>query len=106
MFSKFSIKSLLKLVAIGVVAALLPSGFAAAADETGVVNSKSVGVQMFEWTWNALAKECTTNLGPAGYDWVEVSPPQEHIIGNQWWVHYQPTSYKIESSLGTRGEFA
>jgi alpha-amylase len=106
MFSNFSIKSLLRMVAIAVVAALLPTGFAAAADETGVVNSKSVGVQMFEWTWNALAKECTTNLGPAGYDWVEVSPPQEHIIGNQWWVHYQPTSYKIESSLGTRAEFA
>jgi alpha-amylase len=61
---------------------------------------------MFEWNWNSLAKECATNLGPAGYDWVEVSPPQEHIAGEQWWIHYQPVSYKIESKLGTRAEFA
>ena len=107
MTSKFSVKSVFKFIAIGVVAALLPTGYAAAsATEWQVVTTQSVGVQMFEWTWNALAKECTTNLGPAGYDWVEVSPPQEHIVGDQWWTHYQPTSYKIESNLGTRAEFA
>ena len=106
MASKNSVKSVFKLVAFAVVAALLPSGYAVAAPDAQVVTTQSVGVQMFEWTWNSLAKECTNNLGPAGYDWVEVSPPQEHIIGNQWWVHYQPTSYKIESSLGSRAEFA
>jgi alpha-amylase len=106
MTSKFSVKSVFKFIAIGVVAALLPTGYAAAATEGQVVTTQSVGVQMFEWTWNSLAKECTSNLGPAGYDWVEVSPPQEHIVGDQWWTHYQPTSYKIESNLGTRAEFA
>lgn len=79
---------------------------AAATNETQVVTQKSVGLQLFEWNWKSVAAECTSNLGPAGYDWVEVSPPQEHIIGNQWWVHYQPVSYKLESSLGTRAEFA
>jgi alpha-amylase len=98
--------SILKTLAFAAVAALLPGGVAMAADPAQVVTTKSVGVQMFEWTWNSLAKECTTNLGPAGYDWVEVSPPQEHIAGDQWWIHYQPVSYKIESKLGTRAEFA
>jgi alpha-amylase len=106
MVSKFSIKLAFKTIAFAAIASLLPAGCAAASSDAQVVTSKSVGVQMFEWTWNALAKECTNNLGPAGYNWVEVSPPQEHIVGDQWWVHYQPTSYKIESNLGTRAEFA
>ncbi|MFM6939597.1 MAG: alpha-amylase [Rhodoluna sp.] len=101
-----------RLLALAVIAALVPAGMtaatttAAAATETQVVSTSSVGVQLFEWNWNSVARECTTNLGPAGYDWVEVSPPQEHILGSKWWVHYQPTSYKLESSLGTREQFA
>ena len=100
-----------KSLAFAAVAVLLPNGMANASDSmltapTQVVTKQSVGVQMFEWTWNSLAKECTTNLGPAGYDWVEVSPPQEHILGSEWWIHYQPVSYKLESKLGTRAEFA
>jgi alpha-amylase len=106
MAPKFSIALALKTIAFASAVALLPSGIAAADNSTQVVTSQSVGVQMFEWTWNSLAKECTSNLGPAGYDWVEVSPPQEHITGNEWWIHYQPVSYKIESKLGTREEFA
>ena len=102
----FAPSKLLKTLTLAAIAALLPGGFAHAADSSQVVTTQSVGVQMFEWNWNSLAKECTTNLGPAGYDWVEVSPPQEHIVGNQWWIHYQPVSYKIESKLGTRAEFA
>ncbi len=106
MTSKISVSALFKTLAFALVAALVPTGCAVASAEAQVVTNQSVGVQMFEWTWNSLAKECTSNLGPAGYDWVEVSPPQEHIIGDQWWTHYQPTSYKIESNLGTRTEFA
>lgn len=95
-----------KSLAFAATAVLMPTGIALASDSAQVVTKQSVGVQMFEWTWNSLAKECTTNLGPAGYDWVEVSPPQEHINGSEWWIHYQPVSYKLESKLGTRAEFA
>jgi alpha-amylase len=98
--------SIFKALAFAALTSLLPGGVALAAEPSQVVTTQSVGVQMFEWNWNSLTKECTTNLGPAGYDWVEVSPPQEHIVGNQWWIHYQPVSYKIESKLGTRVEFA
>ena len=85
---------------------MIPVGGAIAEANTQVVTNQSVGVQLFEWNWTSIASECTSKLGPAGYDWVEVSPPQEHILGSKWWVHYQPTSYKIESSLGTRDQFA
>jgi len=67
--------------------------------------ARDVGVQMFQWTWDALGRECTDVLGPAGYGWVLTSPPQEHVLGPQWWTAYQPVSYLLESRLGTREEF-
>lgn len=87
------------------LATLLGLSPIAAQAEPQKITANSVGVQLFMWNWNSVAKECTAELGPAGYDWVLVMPPQEHIIGPQWWVHYQPVSYKIESRLGTRLEF-
>lgn len=65
-----------------------------------------VGVQLFQWSWDAIAQECTDQLGPAGVAWVLTSPPQEHVLGEQWWTAYQPVSYQIESRLGTREQFA
>ena len=47
---------------------------------------RDVGVQLFQWTWDAIAAECTDTLGPDGYAWVLTSPPQEHIVGEQWWT--------------------
>ena len=63
-----------------------------------------VGVQLFMYNWNSIAKECEF-LGNAGVDWVLTSPPQEHISGAQWWTVYQPVSYQIEGRLGSREEF-
>lgn len=64
-----------------------------------------VGIQLFMFNWNSVATECEESLGPAGISWALVSPPQEHINQGQWWVHYQPVSYRIESRLGTREQF-
>ena len=75
---------------------------AAAAD----VAHGDVILNMFQWTWTSVAEECTSTIGPAGIDAVQVSPPMEHIQGTEWWTSYQPVSYKIESKLGTREEFA
>lgn len=61
---------------------------------------------LFQWTWDSIARECRDTLGPAGYGYVQTSPTQEHIQGDQWWTHYQPVSYQIESRLGTREQFA
>ena len=63
-------------------------------------------VQLFEWHWPDVARECEKYLGPKGYSAVQVSPPNEHIQGPAWWTRYQPVSYKIESRGGTREEFA
>ncbi|ACV09569.1 carbohydrate binding domain-containing protein [Jonesia denitrificans] len=80
--------------------------------DTGLVRSVDgepsgthVIANLFQWNWTSVAQECTTSIGPAGYDYVQVSPPQEHVLGDAWWTSYQPVSYRIESKLGTRAEF-
>ncbi len=67
--------------------------------------AKKVIVQLFEWNWTSVAAECTSTLGPKGYGYVQVSPPQEHVNSSPWWVSYQPVSYRIESRKGTRAQF-
>ena len=66
----------------------------------------AVGLQMFGWNWNSIANECKTVLGPAGIDWIQTMPPQDHITGAAWWTHYQPTSYSLNSYMGNRAQFA
>ncbi|EGG02993.1 alpha-amylase [Melampsora larici-populina 98AG31] len=67
---------------------------------------RDVNVQLFQWSHVDVANECESHLGPAGYRWAQVSPPQEHIEGNAWWVDYQPVSYNLYSKRGTPDEFA
>lgn len=66
---------------------------------------KDVTAVLFEWRFDSVAAACTSTLGPAGYGYVQVSPPQEHIQGPQWWTSYQPVSYKIAGRLGDRAAF-
>src|SRR5881628_2166293 len=76
-----------------------PSGHMAAGD---------VFVHLFEWKWTDIANECETVLGPAGFNAVQVSPPQEHseVPGYPWSERYQPVSYSIAlSRSGTAPEF-
>ncbi|WP_257574325.1 carbohydrate-binding module family 20 domain-containing protein [Streptomyces sp. JJ66] len=60
---------------------------------------------MFSWRFDSVARACTDTLGPAGYGYVQVSPPQEHIRGGPWWTAYQPVSYEIAGRLGGRADF-
>lgn len=62
-------------------------------------------VHLFEWSWQDIATECETFLGPKGYAAVQVSPPNEHITNSEWWARYQPVSYVLQSRGGSRAEF-
>ncbi|KAI0659088.1 glycoside hydrolase [Cubamyces menziesii] len=73
---------------------------------TSPSGNKDVIIQMFEWTWDSVAAECTNFIGPAGYGFVQVSPAQEHIQGSQWWTDYQPVSYILTSKRGDRTQYA
>ncbi|MEV7276667.1 carbohydrate-binding module family 20 domain-containing protein [Streptomyces sp. NPDC093111] len=94
-----------------VAAALaLVAGAAAALTGTPVAQAAAPGTKdvtavMFEWNFASVARACTDQLGPAGYGYVQVSPPQERIQGPAWWTAYQPVSYKIAGPLGDRTAF-
>ena len=66
----------------------------------------SVFVHLFEWSWGDVARECEDWLGPKGFSAVQVSPPTEHIQGNQWWTRYQPVTYNLTSRSGDEAAFA
>ena len=93
-------------LALGLAASLLvPVAAAAPPAAAATPGTKKVIVQLFEWNWTSVAAECTSTLGPKGYGYVQVSPPQEHVNSSPWWVSYQPVSYRIESRKGTRAQF-
>jgi alpha-amylase len=77
------------------------------------LDNRTVFVQLFEWKWTDVARECETYLGPKGFAAVQISPPNEHswiTTGDgapfPWWMRYQPVSYSLDSSRsGTRAQF-
>ncbi|MFE7464149.1 carbohydrate-binding module family 20 domain-containing protein [Streptomyces sp. NPDC057499] len=95
--------SALLALAAGAAVLVAPAATTAQAAAPG---EKDVTAVLFEWKFDSVAKACTDSLGPAGYGYVQVSPPQEHIRGSQWWTSYQPVSYKIAGRLGDRSSFA
>jgi alpha-amylase len=65
-------------------------------------------VQLFEWPWPDVAKECTNFLGPKGFTAVQVSPPSEHAVlpNFPWWERYQTVDYALDRSRsGTKADF-
>lgn len=62
-------------------------------------------VQLFEWSWDDVAAECEDFLGPKGFSSVQISPPMNHITGDEWWTRYQPVTYELVSRSGTESEF-
>lgn len=67
-------------------------------------NPNGVFVHLFEWKWTDIQQECPY-LASKGYTAVQVSPPQEHILGSEWWTRYQPVSYNLNSRSGNLAEF-
>lgn len=79
-----------------------------AAASTASKDSKDTIVQLFQWPWKSIAKECTDHLGPDGYGAVQTSPPAESasVSGHAWWEVYQPISYKLTSRMGDKDAYA
>src|ERR1700712_2625381 len=105
----------LALVAAGALTASVVLPATASPDRPGR-SSHDVLANLFEWNWPSVAKECTTQLGPAGYAGVQVAPPQDSLqrtaLGNgsdtvlhPWWEVYQPTDYTLNSRMGTEAQF-
>jgi alpha-amylase len=76
--------------------------------DAGPENSGGAFVQLFEWSWPDIAKECQNFLGPKGFAAVQVSPPSEHAIlyAYPWYERYQTVGYGLDRSRsGTKAEF-
>ena len=108
-FSRPNLRRIIAGVAATAASLTLSLSLAAPSSASPVVNKtitpQSVGVQMFMWPWASLQDECTDVLGPEGVDWILVSPPQEDIKGKEWWTHYQPVAYNLNSQLGAEQQF-
>ncbi|MDK7192315.1 type I pullulanase [Bifidobacterium sp. UMB1197] len=106
-----------KIVSMIAASAMLITGFAVVGNASAIsessnsqssnltLNRKGVIVTAFQQTWNSIAQECKTTYGPEGVSYVQVSPPNEHVKGTQWWTSYQPVSYKLKSKLGDKDGF-
>ena len=92
-------------LALSCLAVGIAGGHAAPTAQASPPTAKDVTATLFQWRYDAVARECTTRLGPAGYGWVEVSPATEHVQGPQWWTSYQPVSYRIGGRLGDEAAF-
>jgi alpha-amylase len=62
------------------------------------LNPRDTSVQMFEWSWNDIATECTQWLGPQGYGAVQISPPGASKNADGWWGVYQPVNHAVLTS--------
>ena len=104
------------LAAAGALTASMVLPATAAPDIPSRSSATPVLANLFEWNWPSVAKECTTQLGPAGYAGVQVAPPQDSTkrtsLGNgsdavlhPWWEVYQPTDYRLTSRMGTESQF-
>lgn len=87
----------------GLRASVLAASLAAVfAGPAFALNPRDTSVQMFEWSWNDLATECTQFLGPNGYGGVQISPPAAAKITGNWWDVYQQVNYvNLTSKMGT-----
>lgn len=64
-------------------------------------------VQLFEWSWPDIEKECVEFLGPKGFAAVQISPLVEHAkLDGQWYERYQPASYKLITRSGNESQLA
>ena len=100
-----TIRPLAALLLVSALAACFGKDDSPAVADISPEPPRTAFVHLFEWNWPSVALECEQFLGPAGYAAVQVSPPQEHAEGPQWWTRYQPVSYQLVSRGGTREQF-
>ena len=80
-------------------------GMTAMPEANAALNSNQTSVQMFKWSWNNIAKECTNWLGPQGFGAVQISPPSSALKGTTWWDMYQPVDFtNLTSKMGNEAQ--
>ncbi|MCT7728011.1 MAG: hypothetical protein N5822_01835, partial [Lactobacillus iners] len=80
-----AITSCVATILAGAVVASSPAIASAGVKSSQKTTQKGVIVTAFQQNWKSIAKECKKTYGPEGVKYVQVSPPQDHIKGDQWW---------------------
>mmetsp|Transcript_26159 Transcript_26159/g.51209 ORF Transcript_26159/g.51209 Transcript_26159/m.51209 type:complete len:502 (+) Transcript_26159:77-1582(+) len=62
-------------------------------------------VELFEWAWPDVARECEEWLGPKGFNAVQVSPVNDHVAQLEWWARYKPVTFELVSRSGDEKAF-
>jgi len=62
-------------------------------------------VELFEWSWPDVARECEEWLGPKGFNAVQVSPANDHVAQLEWWSRYKLVTFEIVSRSGDEKAF-
>ena len=59
--------------------------------------NKAVIVQMFQWSWDSIAAECTNFLGPAGYGYVQGASRSawRRRLSSYYALYWGPTVAKL-----------
>jgi alpha-amylase len=101
-------------LAVGFAVSVPAADGAPSAKAAAKVDEPGVTANLWEWNWNSIRSECSV-LADAGYDGVQVAPPQnslkrlsgdaETATVHPWWEVYQPVSYDLTSRMGTESQF-
>merc|ERR1719264_1726688 len=62
-------------------------------------------VELFEWTWPDVARECEEWLSPKGFTAVQVSPANAHVAQLEWWARYKLVTFELVSRSGDEKAF-
>ncbi len=70
------------------------------------LSQAAVTVDLFQWKYDDVAKECEKVLAPKGVAAVLVASPVEKAAGSQWWRALTPVNFsKLTSPLGSEAAF-
>ncbi|WP_162246814.1 alpha-amylase family protein [Phycicoccus sp. Root101] len=94
----------------------IPSSVTSAQGDGNRTEVPGVTANLFEWNWDSVGNECTTVLGPGGYQGVQVSAPADSLkrialgdgsntVLHPWWEVYQPVDYALTSRMGSEAQF-
>jgi len=62
-------------------------------------------VELFEWTWPDVARECEEWLAPKGFTAVQISPANDHVAQLEWWARYKLVTFELISRSGDEKAF-
>ena len=85
---------------------MLPLSLAMGVALASPLSHAEVMVNLFQWNYLDVAKECETVLAPKGVGAIHLASPVERVQGSQWWQAFMPVNLdNFTTSAGNEAEF-